>query len=447
MLKLFLWLRYLHKKKIVFLSITAVAVSVALLIVVASLFTGFIKVFEQASVDAVGDVVIAPPAAISNYDKLIQNLEQTSQVQAATAVIWGNGLLLLGKGNVRIVEIMGMEPQRRSKVTDFDQFLLSNKYPSAAQAKKAADSTGGVHGYVGIGLLTKPDDKTDEYNAAEAQKMLGERVTLTTGAASSSSQGSSITDFKRQVLRFTISDIVETGYYQLDNDVIYLPIEQLSNIMYPDQNMPVAQQIQIRLAKGTDTQAAIAVIEGVWRNFVDDYYNSNENLKYNTSIATPLQRLSMIIAAYQQQMNVLLVIFGVVSFGVVILIFCIFSLIVRLKRKDIAVIKSCGTTSSSVAWIFVGFGACVGIAGSCIGVILGYIITKNINTIEQWIRIVFGLKLWKSSVYLFTKIPNQVDWSMTLQIVLFAIAAAAVGAVIPAIIAAGTKPVEILRYE
>ena len=448
MLKLFLWLRYLHKKKIVFLSITAVAVSVSLLIVVASLFTGFIQAFEQASVDAVGDVVIAPPAAISNYDKLIENLEKTSQVKAATAVIWGNGLLLVGKGNVRIVEIMGIEPQRRSKVTDFDQFLLSNKYASAAQAKKEAESTEGVHGFVGIGLLAKPDEETDEYNVEEAQKMLGERVTLTTGvSSSSSSQGSSITDFKRQVLRFTISDIVNTGYYQLDNDVIYLPIEQISRIMYPEEKLPVAQQIQIRLAKGADAQAAIAVIEGVWRNFVDNYYNSNQSLKYNTSIETTLNRFGMIIAAYQQQMNVLLVIFGVVSFGVVILIFCIFSMIVRLKRKDIAVIKSCGTTSSSVAWIFVGFGACVGIAGSCIGVVMGYIITRNINTIEQWIRIVFGLKLWKSSVYLFTKIPNQVDWYMTSQIVLFAIAAAAVGAVIPAIIAAGTKPVEILRYE
>ena len=153
------------------------------------------------------------------------------------------------------------------------------------------------------------------------------------------------------------------------------------------------------------------------------------------------------IAAYLQQMNVLLVIFGVVSFGVVLLIFCIFSLIVRLKQKDIAVIKSCGISSTSVALIFVGFGACVGAVGSGIGVFLGYIITININTIEDWISIIFGLKLWRSSVYLFEKIPNQVDWSSALPIVLFSVIAAAIGAVIPAIIAARTKPVEILRYE
>jgi lipoprotein-releasing system permease protein len=447
MLKLFLWLRYLRKKKIVFLSIAAVAVSVSLLIVVASLFTGFIYAYEHTVVEAMGDVVIDPLYAISNYDKLIESLEQTSQVEGATALIMSYGLLLVDKGNVRTVEIMGIEPQRRSKITDFSQYLLSNKNSSAAEIKKDADSSEGFHGYVGIGLLTQPDDKTDEYNVDEALKMLGRRVTLTTGASSSSSQGSSITDFKRQVLRFTISDIVETGFYQFDNETVYLPIEQLSKVLYPDEKLPVAQQIQIKLAKGADPQAALAVVRGVWRNFVENYYNSSQDLLSRTSIETSLDKQSLIIAAYQQQMNVLLVIFGVVSFGVVILIFCIFSLIVRLKQKDIAVIKSCGTTSSSVAWIFVGFGACVGIAGSGIGVVLGFIITRNINIIEQWIRTIFGLKLWKSSVYLFTKIPNQVDWPLALQIVLFAIIAAAVGAVIPALIAARTKPVEILRYE
>jgi lipoprotein-releasing system permease protein len=447
MLKIFLWMRYLHKKKIVFLSIAAVAVSVSLLIVVASLFSGFIHAFEQSVVEALGDIVIDPPVAISNYDKLIEKLEQTPMIKGATGVIWGYGLLLVDKGNVRSVQIMGIEPQRRSKVTDFNQFLLSNKYPSIMKAEKDVNSTEGLYGYLGIGLVTKPDEKTDEYNIEEAAKTIGSRITLTTGVTTGSSQNDSAGNFKRQVIRFSVRDIVETGFYELDNDAVYLPIEQISKTLHPDEKLPVAEQIQIRLTQGTEPEVALAVVRGVWQMFVEDYYDSSPTLLSRTSIRTSLQKQSVIIAAYQQQMNVLLVIFGVVSFGVVILIFCIFSLIVRLKQKDIAVIKSCGTTSFSVVWIFVGFGACVGIVGSGIGAALGFIITRNINTIEEWIRIIFGLKLWKSSVYLFTKIPNQVDWSLALQVIAFAIAAAAIGAVLPAIVAARTKPVEILRYE
>ncbi|MHC4389117.1 MAG: hypothetical protein ACYSX1_10975, partial [Planctomycetota bacterium] len=69
------------------------------------------------------------------------------------------------------------------------------------------------------------------------------------------------------------------------------------------------------------------------------------------------------------------------------------------------------------------------------------------NAIEEWIRIIFGLKLWKSSVYLFSRIPNEVNWSWAVLFMLVATAAAAIGTLIPAVVAAMTKPVNILQYE
>jgi lipoprotein-releasing system permease protein len=149
----------------------------------------------------------------------------------------------------------------------------------------------------------------------------------------------------------------------------------------------------------------------------------------------------------RKQMGILLLIFGGVSVSAVVLIFCICYMIFRLKQRDIAIIKSCGAASSSAAFIFLAFGFCVGIVGSGIGAVLACIITKNINVIEKWISVIFGLKLWKSSVYMFSEIPNQVNWGWALPIVLFAVLAATIGALIPAIVAARTRPVEILRYE
>jgi lipoprotein-releasing system permease protein len=228
---------------------------------------------------------------------------------------------------------------------------------------------------------------------------------------------------------------------------VYLPIEELRSTLYPDAESPVASQILIKLADNTDPDVALAVIRGVWRTFVQEQLDADLYLMTSTTINTARQLQSRYIAAYEKQMGVLLLIFGVISFGVVLLVFCIFYMIVRLKQKDIAIIKSCGATSSSVAFVFVGFGACVGTVGSGLGAVLGYIITRNVNTIEDWIRIIFGLKLWKSSVYLFSKIPNEVNWPWAMWIALIAIIAAAIGTLIPAIVAARTKPVEILRYE
>ncbi len=447
MLKIFLWLRYLRKKKIVFLSIAAVALSVSLLIVVASLFTGFINAFERAAVEAIGDVVLKPSAKFAKYGQFIERLEQTETVEAATAMLSAQGLLHLGKGNVRAVEIWGIEPVRRAKVMGFDRFLLRQKESGREPSFETNDFEEGIGGFVGIGVLAEPDEKTDKYDFDAVEKMFGEQVVLTTGTVSGIDKEGRQAGFKRKVIEFTITDIVETGVYQFDKGCVYLPIEELQNELYPDEELPVAGQIQIKLAEDTEADVALAVIRGVWQSFVEEQLEGDLFLIKYTEIETAKQLQSRYVAAYRKQMRILLLIFGVVSLGVVLLIFCIFYMIVRLKQKDIAIIKSCGAAGSSVAWIFVGFGACVGFIGSGFGALLGYIVTKNINTIEEWIRIIFGLKLWKSSVYMFSKIPNEVDWASALPIVLLAIIAAAIGTLIPAIVAARTKPVEILRYE
>ena len=64
-LSLFLCRKYLCARKVVLLSITAVALSCALLITVASLFTGFIDTFEKSSSRHMGDIVIAAPEGLN----------------------------------------------------------------------------------------------------------------------------------------------------------------------------------------------------------------------------------------------------------------------------------------------------------------------------------------------------------------------------------------------
>jgi lipoprotein-releasing system permease protein len=437
MLKLFLWLRYLRKKKIVFLSIAAVALSAALLIVVASLFGGFIDVFEQSAVKAIGDVVLEPPVKFSGYEELIRRLEQLNVVKSAAATLSAGGLLHLGRGNVHGVEIWGVSnlDTRFSKVERVSG--NDNPVPRGEQP---------VCGFVGIGVVAEPDEETDEYDFDTVKKIIGQDAVLTTGAVIKA-QDESEAAVRRKTVRFTIADVIFTGVYYLDKKLVYLPIEELQKVLYPNEGEGVAGQIQIKLRAGAEADAATAQIRGVWEGFAAEQLGWEPYLIRGTAIVTAKQMQSRYVAEFRKQMGVLLLIFGVVSLSTVLLILCIFYMIVETRQKDIAIIKSCGATNGSVALIFVGFGICVGLVGSGIGMILGDIVTKNINTIEEWIRIIFGLKLWKSSVYMFSRIPNQVDWDSALLIALSAVFAAVVGAAVPAIIAMKTKPVNVLRYE
>jgi len=437
MLKLFFWLRYLRRKKIVLLSIAAVGLSVGLLIVVSSLFNSFIAAFRQSAVEVTGDVVVEPPVKFVRYHLFIQSLEKTEQIRAATASLSAHGLLHLGKGNVRAVNVLGIEPEKRAQVTGFKKFLLSQKKPLGKPIVKG-DTAGGQTGFVGIGVVAEPDEKTDEYNLDAIQKdAVGRKVILTTGSGE---------NLKRTSFAFSITDIVFTGIYDVDKSFVYLPVETLQDRLYPDQAV-VADQVQIKLKAGVELDAALEKINTLWEDFASGVLGWNAYLINSTKIVTSGQMQSRYIAELKKQMGVLLFIFGIISLSTVLLIFCILYMIVETRLRDIAIIKSCGASGCSVISIFVGFGGCIGTVGSGLGIGLGYLITKNINSIENWIRIIFGLKLWKSSVYVFSQIPNQVHWQSVWSIVFLAVAAAAAGALIPAIVAARTQPVNILRYE
>ncbi|NLK40547.1 MAG: ABC transporter permease [Planctomycetes bacterium] len=443
-----LCLKYLQRRLIVLLSVAAVALSCALLIVTDSLFTGFIDAVENSVGRYLGDVLIQAPSGlrISDYEVLIAQLEETEAVQAAAAVLNGQGLLLSGPGRVRPVKVCGIELPQQLEVSPLDSALVFQNGKPAKQIDFGNWPDGQVGGLVGIGVLSRPDEKTDRYDMQQIREFLGKPAVLTTGTAQPQANDSTGSgdrpQIRRQVIRFTIADVVMTGVSDLDESFVYLPLETLSQVLYP--NAPVsADVIQIRLAGGVDEEVAMAVISGVWNRFAQERFAWYSR----ADIQSTRQMQAQLIAEYHKQLRVLLFIFGLVSLGIILLVLCIFYLIVMTRRKDIAILKSCGLGSGSVAMIFVVFGMVAGTLGAALGIGLGCVFTRHINAIEQTISTVFGLKLWQASTYMFSRIPNTVNWASVWWIAAAGIAAAALGALIPAITAARVKPVEILRYE
>lgn len=443
-----LCLKYLQRRLMVLLSVAAVALSCALLIVTDSLFTGFIDAVENSAGRHLGDILIQSKqgSIITDYDTLIAQLEATEKVQAATAVLSGQGLLLSGPGRVRPVKVWGIELPRRLAVSPLAEGLLLQKDTLPQEIGFGNWPDGQIGGLVGIGVLSRPDEKTDTYDMAQIRSFLGKTAALTTGMAQSNQEGQSAgserSQFRRQVIRFNIADVVTTGVNDFDEAFVYLPIAALSQSLYPESE-PGADIIQIRLVPGADEEEALAVVRGVWYAFAKDRFPWYAL----ADIKSTRQMQAQLIAEYHKQLQVLLFIFGLVSLGIILLVLCIFYLIVMTRRKDIAILKSCGLSSVSVAMIFVIFGALAGAVGAACGIGLGCLFTHHINAIEQAASAAFGLKVWKASTYMFSQIPNTVNWSAVWPIAGAGVLAAVLGALIPAISAARVKPVEILRYE
>jgi len=448
----FLCLRYLSRKRIVLLSMTAVMLCCALLITVASLFTGFIRSVEDSVGDYLGDVILSAPGTfkIEEYADFQQQLVGLSVVKAAPPVLSGNGLLLTGPGQIRAAQILGIDLKNQLRVSPLKDALIRQKnLPDEQVAFGEFADKAEIGGFVGIGLIDDPDEMTDSYDMPTVESFIGRKAAVTTGtlveqvpAESDPAAETAGPRFTRKVLRFTIADVVQTGVYEFDQAFVYVPIEALSSLLYPDRK-PCCESFQIALEPGADEEKAMAMIRGLWLVYAQDRYPWAQQVEIQSS----RQMQALLIAEYHKQLNMLMLIFGIVSFGVVLLVFCIFYLIVMTRQKDIAIVKSCGASSLSVAGMYLLFGLVNGVLGSLLGAGLGWLITRNIEIIEKGITAMTGLKIWKASTYLFTKIPNEVNWQWAFWICIAALAAAAVGALIPAVAAARIRPVRLLRYE
>ncbi|AQQ08489.1 Lipoprotein-releasing system transmembrane protein LolE [Sedimentisphaera cyanobacteriorum] len=437
MLKYLLCLRYLLKVRLVVISVLAVALSCGLLVSISSVFSGFIEAVEKGASDSMGDAVIRPHPSlqISDFKTLTGRIEDIEGVKAASGLLNAQGLVLIGRGQVKKTQIWGIDIESQDEVTGIRNDFISS------EGRFSGDSAA-----LSIGLLTSPDPVTDKYDFEEAKSWTGKNALVLTGRQGSGDAA----NFQRSDLRVKIDAVSFSGINQFDSSSVYLPIETLSRELYPDKNSPLADTIQIRFNQGLSDRRQrelLSKVQTVWSDFARNELGWPASWVGYSSIALSRDMQKRLVAEYHKQMDVLMAVFSIVSGGVVLLIFCIFYMIVMGRRKDIAILRSFGQSRAGVAGVYLLFGVFVAIAGTALGILFGWLFTENINTIENLISRLTGVKIWKSSVYMFTKIPNSLDIGSAVRISFYALAASLAGALLPAVSAARTDPVKTLRYE
>lgn len=420
-----------------FLSIAAVAVSVALMVVVDSLFTGYIEALRQMTLADIGDTNFWPRGGtIGDYDVFLDELETDPNITAAAPFLMGVGLLHMEGGIVREVGIYGIEPLRETGFVNWGQRLLRQRDCGKGPDFMVPDYNDAPGVWLGINVIAEPNEDTDEYDLDSTRQFIGKRMVLTTIGY----------DSKKRVEEFRVSDIAVTQNFFGDKS-LYMPIEEFRRIRFGEQEASRPCFIKVKVKRGVNPRSVVPAIERSWQHFAAEHMKLAAEDIPRLSVHTSQDWYADVFADLQNQMRVVLLIFAVICSVAVLLIFCIFYMIVTTRQKDIAIIKSCGASSTAAASIFAGFGICAGIAGGAMGVVAGTVITRNINIVEGWVRIVFGIKLWRTSSYGLATIPHQVNWPAVPWIAGAAAIGCLAGVLIPAIIAARTKPVQILRYE
>lgn len=473
--KLFLCLRYLKKRRIAFFGIAAVALCVALLIVITSLFNGFIGQFRAHWRDELGDVDLSVHSEFSDWDDLQSQLKQLECVSDATAVTSTGGLLYLGRGDVRAVEIVGIDPDELNDDQMFRRGLLVQRYAGAAasfelsqEARQAAEtwlkrklpgrqieSEMPIGAILGIGLLGKPDEMTDEYDRQAIIDRVGRQdspLFIVSGVRTQGADRQSPAGVKRIRRMCWPVDVVETGNHYSDTLHVYLPFDyvgQMVGTRSGDGKLACPGSVRISGAEGYELPDVVDQVRIFWRQFKRQQTGQPEASMPLASISatTDSPHLQMITREIRKQLAVMQVILGLICVVVAMLVFVILFMIVMQKKRDIGIVRAVGASRCGVAAIFLGFGATVGVCGAGLGVVLGFFATRHIAQLERTLTSLLGFKVWQSGVYFFRHIPNRVDWDAVVWIVLVGVLTATVGALLPAVRAARLQPVDALRYE
>ena len=155
---------------------------------------------------------------------------------------------------------------------------------------------------------------------------------------------------------------------------------------------------------------------------VQDWYELNHNL----FMALKLQKLALVV--------ILTLIIIVAAVNMVSAL----TMMVTDKTREIAILKSMGASSSSVALVFQVVGLAIGLAGTIIGVLIGlgtcYVVGR------------YGYHL-DPKVYLIDRLPIEVKPLEVLLVAGITMVISVISTLVPSQAAASLRPVDGLRYD
>ena len=233
-----------------------------------------------------------------------------------------------------------------------------------------------------------------------------------------------------RIVSYNVAAIFEVGVFDYDKAFVIMPIEDAQTLMMLGDSVGMVEVQTSDADKVGDILAPLAA-KVAGRAVVADWRQMNASLFE----ALQVERVAMFV--------VLSIIILVAAFNICSSLI----MLVRAKTRDIAILRTMGATRRGVMKVFMTVGITIGMVGTMAGLLLGAIFLFFRQSVIDFIQFVTGQNLWDPSIRFLTELPSKTD-----PFEVFAIAAMALGlsflfTLYPAWKAAGTDPVQVLRYD
>jgi lipoprotein-releasing system permease protein len=437
--ELFVASRYLRAKRrqavigvITAISIAGVAAGVASLVIALAINNGFRQDLQDRLLGASSNINLLRVRSdgIVDWEPLMDRLSRQPHVVAAAPAIYEQVLISRGP-RARGAVLKGIIPAYERKVSNLlgsdAAAALDQSNPSAPAPNSAAeeptvgsqpeggspDALGDVEGRVArMPPIILGKDMADALGAS-----VGSVVLVT------SPQGE-LTPFGMvpKYNRFRVAGIFNSGFYDYDYSWAFARLSD-------------AQQL---FGLGNE----ISVLEFK----VDDIYKAREiaheiDEKAGAGFMTTnwMEQNKAIFRALRLERLVTFITIGLIVFVAALNILISLTMMVMEKTRDIAVLMSLGTRRSQVRRVFIAQGALIGIIGTAVGLLIGYLLS--------WFGSHYHLLSLSPEVYSIDYVPFAPHAIDGVLVAVLAIGISLVATLYPSWSAARILPAEALRYE
>ena len=144
------------------------------------------------------------------------------------------------------------------------------------------------------------------------------------------------------------------------------------------------------------------------------------------------------------------ILFFILSLMVAVAAFNIVStmvMVVKDKRRDIAILRTLGASPNSILSVFIVQGTLIGLVGIVGGVCVGALISVNLQALVHALEALLGVKFLDAKVYFMSDLPAHLRLSDIVKICAYAFALSLLSTLYPAWAAARLPPAESLRND
>jgi lipoprotein-releasing system permease protein len=387
------------------ISLLAVALGVAALIIVMSVMNGFRAELFDKIVGLNGHAVVQGyDGRLSDWQQIAGAARKTPGVTSAVPLI-ETPLMATANGRFEGVLVRGM------RVED----IRANKTIMGNVTAGDMRSVAAGSGRVAIG--SRLADTLGAYP--------GSQITLWNPEGRSTVVGT----VPREVT-YTVGAVFEIGVYDYDKAFVLLPMQDAQELLLMGDQVGM---VEIQTTDPDKVQDIIAPLRRMVQGkaVIVDWRQMNSALFQ----ALEVERVAMFVVL---SLIVLVAVFNILSSLI---------MLVRAKTRDIAILRTMGASRRGMMKVFVTVGVTIGSLGIVLGVILGAIFLFFRQNVVDAIQAVTGQNLWDPSVRFLTDLPSKTDPFEVTAIVLTALILSFLATLYPAYKAASTDPVQVLRYE